>query len=87
MSNRINIRKQLSGKVISTAMDKTIVVNVIRSYPHKKYNKYIKKTKRYYAHDSLNNCQNGDTVLIEESKPISKLKRWTVKKITKKAVS
>tara|TARA_B100001123_G_C14676945_1_gene775792 strand:+ start:195 stop:458 length:264 start_codon:yes stop_codon:yes gene_type:complete len=87
MSNKTNTRKQLSGEVISSSMDKTVVVNVVRSYPHKKYNKYIKKSKRYYAHDSLNNCQNGDTVLIEESKPISKLKRWMVKKVTKKAVS
>ena len=87
MSNKTNTRKQLSGEVISSSMDKTVVVNVVRSYPHKKYNKYIKKSKRYYAHDSLNNCNNGDTVLIEESKPISKLKRWMVKKVTKKAVS
>jgi len=87
MSTRINNRKQLSGEVISTSMDKTVVVNVVRSFPHKKYNKYIKKTKKYYAHDSLNHCNNGDIVTIEESKPISKLKRWMVKAITKKAVN
>ena len=78
-------RKQLTGKVISDAMDKTVIVKVERRFPHPRYNKYVKKSKRYYAHDEKNNCSNGDLILIEESKPISKNKRWVVKNLVKKS--
>ena len=78
-------RKQLTGEVVSDAMDKTVIVNVERRFPHPKYNKYVKKSKRYYAHDEKNNCSNGDLILIEESKPISKNKRWVVKNLVKKS--
>ena len=67
-------------------MDKTVVVKVERRFAHKRYNKYISKTKKYYAHDPLNKCDNGDIVIIEESKQISKNKRWVVKKTIKKAI-
>ena len=85
MSKRSKLRKQLIGDVISSAMDKTVVVQVERRFPHPKYNKYVKKTKKYYAHDSMNKCSVGDSILIEESKPISKLKRWVVKELIKEA--
>ena len=78
-------RKQLTGEVVSDAMDKTVVVKVERRFPHPRYNKYVKKSKRYYAHDEKNNCSNGDLILIEESKPISKNKRWVVKNLVKKS--
>ena len=78
-------RKQLTGKVVSDAMEKTVIVKVERRFPHPRYNKYVKKSKRYYAHDEKNNCSNGDLILIEESKPISKNKRWVVKKLVKKS--
>ena len=78
-------RKQLTGEVVSDAMDKTVIVKVERRFPHPKYNKYVKKSKRYYAHDEKNNCSNGDLILIEESEPISKNKRWIVKNLVKKS--
>ena len=81
MNDRSKLRKQLVGDVISDSMDKTVVVKVERRFPHPKYNKYVKKTKKYYAHDSLNKCSIGDSILIEESKPISKNKRWIVKEL------
>tara|TARA_B100001245_G_C22652184_1_gene320159 strand:+ start:281 stop:538 length:258 start_codon:yes stop_codon:yes gene_type:complete len=81
-----NNRKELSGLVHSASMDKTIVVNIVRSFPHPVYKKYVKFSKKYYVHDEKNSCKKGDSVLIEESKPLSKLKRWRIKKILKKAV-
>tara|TARA_B100001778_G_scaffold187358_1_gene154284 strand:- start:290 stop:550 length:261 start_codon:yes stop_codon:yes gene_type:complete len=81
-----NTRKQLSGTVHSSKMDKTIVVKTTRKVPHKTYNKYVNQSKKYYAHDEKNLCNIGDVVLIEESKPLSKMKRWRVKSVQKKAV-
>ena len=86
MTDKKTNRKQLIGQVISSSMDKTVVVKVERKYPHKKYNKYINKTKKYYAHDPLNTCNVGDSISIEESRPISKLKRWKVIKTLNKAI-
>ena len=62
MSERSKLRKQLIGDVVSNAMDKTVVVQVERRFPHPKYNKYVKKTKKYYVHDSLNKCSVGDSI-------------------------
>ena len=73
MSKRI-----LKGKVVSCKQDKTVVVEVIRTAKHKLYKKIIKINKRFHAHDKNNNCNIGDNVSIQESKPISKLKRWFV---------
>ena len=78
-------RKQLSGTVHSCKMDKTIVVQITRKVQHKFYNKYINQSKKYYAHDEKNLCNIGDLVMIEESKPLSKLKRWRVKSVQEKA--
>ena len=86
MDNK-NKRRQLIGKVSSSKMDKTVVVMVTRKVPHPIYRKFVNKTKKYYAHDPENLCALGDTVLIEESKPLSKLKRWRIKNIKEKAVS
>ena len=71
-------KRLLSGKVISSNSNKTIVVEVERRVRHKMYKKIIKKVKKYHAHDENNEFNVGDTVSIIESKPISKLKKWTV---------
>jgi len=86
MVNRgiMNTRKQLSGKIFSNKMDKTVVVEVVKRFAHPIYKKYVNRTKKYYAHDPQNLCQIGDVVLIEESKPLSRLKRWRVKEIQEK---
>lgn len=73
------------GVVLKNAMDKTVVVEVVRRFRHRKYPKFIKRRMRYKAHDGSNNCNIGDLVLIEESRPLSKTKRWTIKEILKRA--
>ena len=71
-------KRVLSGKVVSAKNDKTIVVEITRRITHKLYKKIIKKTKKYQAHDEKNSHKMGDFVKIQESKPISKSKRWIV---------
>lgn len=70
--------KEVIGKVISNKMDKTITVAVIKKISHKKYNKVLSKTKKYYVHDEKNNYSIGDIVKIQEIRPISKNKCWKV---------
>ena len=79
-------KKQLIGQVLESPMDKTIVIRVERRFPHPMYKKFVSKSKKYYAHDPENKCNPGDIVKILESKPISKLKRWVVLDVEKKAV-
>ncbi len=79
----ITVRKKLTGKVVADSMDKTVVVNVQRYVAHKKYGKYYKIDKHYKAHDEKSEYKVGDTVIIEESRPISKDKNFVV--IEKKA--
>tara|TARA_Y100000590_G_C15471998_1_gene920536 strand:- start:512 stop:772 length:261 start_codon:yes stop_codon:yes gene_type:complete len=69
-------KRLLNGKVVSTNSKKTIVVEVTRRVKHKLYKKIIKRVKKYHAHDETNSCKKGDFVTIQESKPISKLKKW-----------
>jgi len=69
-------RRELVGTVIPSKMDKTVIVEIARKYPHPKYKKYVSKTKKYYAHNVDIECNVGDLVRIIESKPLSKLKRW-----------
>ena len=71
-------KRLLSGKVISSNSNKTIVVEVERRVKHKMYKKIIKKIKKYHAHDENNEFKKGDIVTIQESKPISKMKSWVV---------
>jgi len=80
-------KRQLVGEVISTKMNKTIVVKVDRKFPHKVYKKLITRSKKYYVHDFNESCGLGDIVKIIESKPLSKLKRWRILDIQKKAVN
>ena len=71
-------KRILSGVVVSSNSNKTIIVDVTRRIKHKLYKKIIRQTKKYHAHDENNEYNIGDTVSIIESKPISKLKRWKV---------
>lgn len=76
--------KQKIGIVISNKMQKSIVVQVENRYSHPLYFKTLVKTKKYLAHDELEECQIGDKVLVEESRPLSKRKRWKLVKIFSK---
>jgi small subunit ribosomal protein S17 len=77
------VKKERLGIVVSDKPNKTIVVAIQIRYQHEKYTKTLIKTKRYMAHDEENSCKSGDLVLIEESSPFSKNKKWTLKKIIK----
>ena len=79
------MRKQIVGKVISDKMQKTRVVVSEKLVQYPKYKKYYKHRTKYYVHDEKNESKVGDVVLIEETRPISKLKRWRLVKIIKKA--
>lgn len=85
MSGESGRRKTLTGVVMSDVNDKTVVIKVERRFPHPKYGKMVRKSKRFTAHDENNSCSMGDTVRIIESRPISKLKRWRVSEIIEKA--
>ena len=85
MSERGN-KRQLVGTVVSDKMDKTVTVLVERLVKHQLYHKYIRRRAKFTAHDSLNTCRIGDKVMITESRPLSKTKRWRVAKIVEKAV-
>lgn len=78
-------RKRLVGLVVSDTQDKTIVVSVERRIPHPLYHKVMKRKKRFYAHDQDNEASVGDKVLIEETRPLSKLKRWRLTSIIQRA--
>ena len=80
-------RKQRVGEVVSDKMTKTIVVRVQRRYPHAQYKKIVTSYKKFYAHDEKSEAKLGDTVCIEESRPLSKLKRWTLIKVMERAVA
>ena len=71
-------KKQIVGVVTSNKMDKTITVSVERRLKHPMYGKFVKKTKKFKAHDEQNVCQEGDVVRIVESRPLSRLKRWNL---------
>ena len=72
------VRRAVRGSVISARMDKSITVLVVRQFKHPLYKKYIRRSTRLHAHDESNNCKEGDTVLIEECRPLSKTKSWRV---------
>lgn len=78
-------RKVRQGKVVSSRMNKTIVVAVERLVKHALYGKYVKRTTKLYAHDEKNDAREGDTVRVVETRPLSKLKRWRVQEIVDRA--
>lgn len=80
-----NLRKERIGLVKSNKMDKTIVVAETKRQKHPMYGKFVLKTKTYKAHDEKNECNEGDTVRIMETRPLSKDKRWRVVEIIERA--
>jgi small subunit ribosomal protein S17 len=80
------IKRQMIGTVVSNKADKTVTVLVERLVKHKMYHKFLRRRTKFAAHDDRNDCQIGDRVLITESRPLSKSKRWRVIKIVEKAV-
>ena len=78
-------RKEFSGEVVSTKMDKTIVIEVTRKVKHPLYKKYIKKSKKFMVHSENDECSVGDIVRIVETRPLSRHKRWRLVEIVKKA--
>lgn len=85
MKKQIKKQKRiLKGEVVSEKMNKTVVVKVSRLKMHPKYKKRYKASKRFKAHDEKNECHVGDKVIIEETRPISKEKRWKIKRLVSK---
>jgi len=82
---KASCRKELIGTVVSNKMQKTIVVEVTRKKAHPLYGRVISIRKKFYAHDEKNSAHVGDVVRIEESRPLSRLKRWNLKDIVRKA--
>jgi small subunit ribosomal protein S17 len=80
-----NLRKERIGVVTSDKMDKSIVVSVLRKVKHPKYGKFVKKTTKFVAHDEKNDCKIGDTVLIMETRPLSKTKNWRLIEVLERA--
>jgi len=80
------IRRQMVGTVISDKMQKTVVVQVERLVKHAVYKKYVRRRSKFAVHDANNTSQIGDKVIITETKPLSRTKRWRVSKVVEKAV-
>jgi small subunit ribosomal protein S17 len=84
-TNQRNTRKQRQGTVVSDVQDKTIVVRVDRRTTHPLYGKSLRVSKKYHVHDESNEANVGDTVLIVETRPLSKLKHWRLAEILERA--
>lgn len=84
MSEKRRVLRENEGTVVSDKMDKTVLVEVERLKRHPLYGKVVRRTRRYMAHDENNQCQVGDRVLIRESRPLSRRKRWRVVRILEK---
>jgi len=78
-------QKTLTGVVVSDKMNKTVVVQVERTVKDKKFHKYVVRSNRYQAHDETDECRVGDRVMIEETRPLSRHKRWRVSQVIEKA--
>ncbi|MFZ1488453.1 MAG: 30S ribosomal protein S17 [Ilumatobacteraceae bacterium] len=79
------VRKVREGLVVSDSMDQTVVVSVVERVRHPKYNKFVLRTKKLYAHDQANDANVGDKVRVMETRPMSKTKRWRVVEILERA--
>ncbi len=84
--NKRGLRKRMVGVIVSDKMAKTVTVLVEGLRKHPAYGKYVTRSKRYKAHDEENACRVGDKVLIEETRPLSRDKRWKVREILERAV-
>ena len=80
-SNQAVKRRSLQGSVLSVRMDKTITVQVVRQLKHPLYKKYIRRSTKLHAHDEQNECNEGDKVIIEEGRPLSKNKSWRLVRV------
>ena len=80
-----NARKMRVGLVVSSKMDKTITISIERQVKHPIYGKFVKKTTKLHAHDEANDANEGDTVRIQETRPLSKTKRWRLVEIVERA--
>jgi len=76
MSEQVKVARTVNGRVVSNKMDKTITVLVERKVAHPLYGKYVKRSTRLHAHDENNACKEGDVVIVEECRPLSKSKTW-----------
>ncbi|QSP96005.1 30S ribosomal protein S17 [Marinobacter salinisoli] len=85
MTEATQTARTLSGKVVSNKMDKSIVVLVERQVKHPLYGKYMKRSTKIHAHDENNQCNIGDTVTIQETRPVSKTKAWALVEVTEAA--
>lgn len=79
------VTRTLTGRVVSDKMDKTITVLVERKVKHPMLGKVVRRTKKYHAHDENNECHEGDIVMIEECRPLSKTKAWRVARLVEKS--
>jgi small subunit ribosomal protein S17 len=82
---RTNSRKTREGLAVSVKMDKTVVVAVVDRVRHRRYQKTLQRTKRFYAHDETNDVREGDRVRIAETRALSKMKRWRVVEVLERA--
>ncbi|MFM2114024.1 MAG: ribosomal protein [Actinomycetota bacterium] len=80
-----NNRKIREGLVVSNKMNKTVVIAIVERVRHPKYDKFITRTKKLYAHDESNDAKAGDKVRVEETRPLSKTKRWRVVEVLERA--
>lgn len=82
---RVNRRKTREGTVVSTKMNKTVVVAVVERVRHARYQKTLQRTKKLYAHDEVHDLREGDRVRVQETRPLSRLKRWRVVEVLERA--
>ena len=85
MSEQQATNRTLIGQVVSSAMDKSITVSVERRVKHPVYGKYMRRSTKVHAHDEANECQRGDTVMVEQCRPLSKTKTWRLVKVLERA--
>lgn len=80
-----NVKRTLTGRVVSNKMDKSVTVLIERRVKHPKYGKFVRKSSKIHAHDERNECREGDVVTIEECRPISKTKAWRLVEVVERA--
>ncbi len=85
MSDENKVQRSQVGRVVSNKMDKTVTVRLERLVKHPLYGKYIRRSSKVHAHDENNDCNEGDTVRISQTRPVSKTKSWTVVEVVERA--
>jgi small subunit ribosomal protein S17 len=87
MSDSEKVSRTVTGRVVSDKMNKTITILVERKVPHPVYKKYVRRSTKIHAHDETNQCKEGDTVVIEQCRPLAKTKSWRLVKVIAQAVA